>query len=119
MLIVQRDRPDNLPDHLSLVSRQKTQILFCEYKLVITVQEESDTVNSLVVVAYRVHPAIQVLAFRDHFCRAVDSTHKRRCLQGVYQYIIGLGGPCRTEAHQGRQPCSLAHPRQSQVEVRR
>ena len=80
MLIVQRDRPDNLPDHLSLVSRQKTQILFCEYKPVITVQE-SHTVNSLVVVAYRVHPAIQVLAFRDHFRRAVDSTYKGRCLQ--------------------------------------
>lgn len=113
------NKPGNLLGHLSLVSRQKTQILFCEYQPVITVQEEGGTVDSLVVVAYRVRPAIQILAFRDHFCRAVDSTHKRRRLQGENKYVIGLGRPCRTDAHQGKQPCSLAHPRQSQVEVHR
>jgi hypothetical protein len=37
MLTVPRNKPDNLPGHLSLKSRQKTEILFCSYQPVITV----------------------------------------------------------------------------------
>lgn len=57
------------------------------------VREGDSTVDPLVIVAYGVHAAVRILAFRDNFCRAVDSTHKRGTLRGENKHLIALDGP--------------------------
>src|SRR6266404_3407736 len=48
--------------------------------------------DPLVVVADDVHAAVQIFAFRDHFCSAVYSTHKGRSLQGEHKHVMQRPG---------------------------